>query len=244
MIFIVTDFGLAGPYTGQMKAVLATQAPGVPVIDLFADIPAFNPKAAAYLLGAYAPFQPAGSTFLCVVDPGVGSERRPVVLEADGRFYVGPDNGLFSQIIRRAGSCRAWRIDWQPPGLSVSFHGRDLFAPIAARLATAAAFARGEIDPSSLDRPDWPDDLAEVVYHDHYGNVMTGLRAETIPAGSRLCAGGRTIPAARTFSAVPKGDAFWYRNSNGLAEIAVNQGAAAALEGLAVGSAVRIVTAA
>jgi S-adenosylmethionine hydrolase len=240
MIFIVTDFGLAGPYTGQMKAVLAVNAPGLPVIDLFADIPAFNPKAAAYLLGAYAPFQPAGSTFLCVVDPGVGSERRPVAVEADGQFFVGPDNGLFCQIVRRASARRAWRIDWQPSEMSVSFHGRDLFAPIAARLATAKPFERSEIDPATLDRPEWPNDLPEVIYHDHYGNVMTGMRAQTLPAGTRLLAGGNTIPPARTFSAVPKGEAFWYGNSNGLAEIAVNQGRAAELVGLAVGAPVGV----
>ncbi|WP_445678618.1 SAM hydrolase/SAM-dependent halogenase family protein [Radicibacter daui] len=242
MIFIATDFGLAGPYTGQMKAVLAAAAPGVPVIDLFADIPAFNHKAAAYLLGAYAPFQPADSTFLCVVDPGVGSSRAPVAVEADSRFFVGPDNGLFSQIIRRADACRAWRIDWQPPGMSVSFHGRDLFAPIAARLATKMPFERSEIDPATLDRPDWPDDLAEVIYHDHYGNVMTGLRTHTVPAGARLIAGGKFLPPAHTFSSVPQGEAFWYGNSNGLAEIAVNQGRAGDLAGLAVGDPIRIVT--
>ena len=102
MIVLFTDFGLQGPYTGQMKAVLHQMAPGIAIIDLFADAPAGNPKASAYLLAAYAQWFAAGTTFLCVVDPGVGGARPPVVVEADGRWYVGPGNGLFELIERRA----------------------------------------------------------------------------------------------------------------------------------------------
>ena len=102
MIALFTDFGLHGPYTGQMKAVLHQMAPGVPVIDLFADAPAGNPKAAAYLLAAYAAWFPTGTIFLCVVDPGVGGERPPLIIEADERWYVGPGNGLFELVQRRA----------------------------------------------------------------------------------------------------------------------------------------------
>src|SRR2546430_2875255 len=93
MIVLFTDFGLEGPYTGQMKAVLHQMAPGIPAIDLFADAPAGNPKAAAYLLAAYAQWFAAGTTFLCVVDPGVGGPRPPVMLEAHRRWDVGPRNG-------------------------------------------------------------------------------------------------------------------------------------------------------
>src|SRR5713226_6592440 len=141
MIVLFTDFGLHGPYTGQMKAVLHRMAPGTPVIDLFADAPAGNPKASAYLLAAYAAWFPAGTVFLCVVDPGVGGTRPPVMLEADGRRYVGPGNGLFELVERRAGQTRRFDIDWKPERLSASFHGRDLFAPVAAMLA------RGEPPP-------------------------------------------------------------------------------------------------
>jgi S-adenosylmethionine hydrolase len=105
MIVLFTDFGLQGPYTGQMKAVLHQMAPGLSIIDLFADAPAGNPKAAAYLLAAYAQWFAAGTTFLCVVDPGVGGARPPVILEADGRWYVGPGNGLL-ELIERRDACR------------------------------------------------------------------------------------------------------------------------------------------
>ena len=90
MIALFTDFGLHGPYTGQMKAVLHQMAPGIPAIDLFADAPVGNPKASAYLLAAYAGWFPAGIVFLCVVDPGVGGARPSIILEADGGWYVGP----------------------------------------------------------------------------------------------------------------------------------------------------------
>ena len=103
MIVLFTDFGLHGPYTGQMKAVLHQWAPGIPVVDLFADAPVGNPKASAYLLAAYAVWFPAGTVFLCVVDPGVGGMRPAIILKADGRWYVGPGNGLFELVQRRAG---------------------------------------------------------------------------------------------------------------------------------------------
>src|SRR5881409_233501 len=99
MIVLFTDFGLAGPYTGQVHAVLQESAPGVPAIQLFADAPAGQPKPAAYLLAAYATWFPAGTIFLCIVDPGVGSARRGLIVEAAQRHYVGPDNGLFELVL-------------------------------------------------------------------------------------------------------------------------------------------------
>ena len=241
MIVLFTDFGLQGPYTGQMKAVLHQTAPGISIIDLFADAPAGNPKASAYLLAAYAQWFAAGTTFLCVVDPGVGGAHPPVILEADGRWYVGPGNGLFELIERRAATARSWDIDLKPRRLSASFHGRDLFAPVAAMLA------RGEPPPGrprkddADRRRDWPDDLAEIVYVDHFGNAMTGLRAATLAPNDKLAAAGRVLERARTFGDRPPGAPFWYENSNGLAEIAVNQGRADRDLGLAIGSPVEIV---
>jgi hypothetical protein len=241
MIAVFTDFGLHGPYTGQMKAVLHLSAPGVPVIDLFADAPVANPKASAYLLAAHAAWFPAGTIFLCVVDPGVGGARPTIIVEADGRWYVGPGNGLFELVQRRAKAVRRWDIDWTPEHLSASFHGRDLFAPVTAMLG------RGEPPPGrpradNADRcPDWPDDLAEIVYVDHYGNAMTGLRAAMLPAGGRLGVAGHVLERARTFGDLPVGAPLWYENSNGLAEIAVNQGRADRTLGLSVGSPVEIV---
>ena len=241
MIAVFTDFGLHGPYTGQMKAVLHRMAPGTPVIDLFADAPVGNPKASAYLLAAYAPWFPAGTIFLCVVDPGVGGTRPPLIVEADGRWYVGPGNGLFELVQRRAGAVRCWDIDWRPEHVSASFHGRDIFAPVAARLAQGETPTGRRREADADRRADWPDDLPEVVYVDHFGNAMTGLRAATLPAEARLVAGHQVLERARTFGDRPPGAAFWYENSNGLAEIAVNLGRADRDLGLEIGSLVEIV---
>ncbi|HEX6979428.1 MAG TPA: SAM-dependent chlorinase/fluorinase [Alphaproteobacteria bacterium] len=242
MIVLFTDFGIAGPYIGQVKAVLHREAPNVPVIDLCADAPTCDPKASAYLLAALAAWFPAGATFVAVVDPGVGGPRAPLALEADGRSFVGPDNGLFELVMRRATRLHAQEIAWRPPALSHSFHGRDLFAPIAARIA-ARTLSPDMLKPAEPTRmPEWPDDLAEIVYIDHYGNAMTGIRANRLPATARLVIGGRTLPHARTFVDVEAGRAFWYENSNGLVEIAVNQGRADTTLGLAIGTPVSIRT--
>lgn len=243
MIVLFTDFGLAGPYTGQMKAVLHRDAPGVPVVDLFADAPATDPQKSAYLLAAYAPSMPAGSIFLCVVDPGVGGDRLPLIARAGGRLFVGPGNGLFELCLRRHDDAACWRIDWRPATLSASFHGRDLFAPVAAALAGSKAPAA--FGPALADgvarQPDWPDDLPAIVYLDSYGNAMTGLRAAALPPGVSLRVGAEIrVRRARTFADQPPGAAFWYENANGLAEIAVNRGRAAALPGMVLGAAVAI----
>jgi S-adenosylmethionine hydrolase len=242
LIVLFTDFGLHGPYAGQMKAVLHQMAPGTSIIDLFADAPVGNPKASAYLMAAYAAWFPVGTIFLCVVDPGVGGARPPIILEADGCWYVGPGNGLLELVQRRAREARSWHIDWKPERLSASFHGRDLFAPVAAMLA------RGEPPPSRScqDRAhrhaDWPDDLREIVYIDHFGNAITGVRAAMLPCDARLAAAGQVLERARTFSDLPAGAAFWYENSNGLAEIAVNLGRADRDLGLGIGNPIEIIS--
>ena len=241
MIALFTDFGLSGPYTGQVKAVLARQAPGVPVIDLFADLPAGDPKSAAYLLAAYSWWFAPPIVFLTVVDPGVGSARRGVVVEADGRFYVGPENGLFELVLRRAKTVQSWEIVWRPAMLSASFHGRDLFAPVAARLSLAGPDMT-MLRETNIRRVDnWPDELPAIAYIDHFGNAMTGLRTEKISPGARLAVAGRVLQRAATFSEVPRGAAFWYENANGLVEIAVKTGRADDTLGLAVGSQVVVI---
>ena len=242
MLVLFTDFGLEGPYTGQMTAVLQQAAPAVPVVSLFADLPAGQPKPAAYLLAAYAAWFAAETVFLCVVDPGVGSDRGALIVEADGRFYVGPDNGLFEIVRRRAARSRVWQIAWQPPALSASLHGRDLFAPVAARLARSETPDSLGRQTQAMPQPGWPDDLAEIVYIDRYGNAMTGLRGETVAPSARLLGGGRELARAETFSTVPQGAAFWYVNSNGLVEIAINQGRADRVLNLTIGTSIEIVS--
>lgn len=235
MILLFTDFGLEGPYIGQVEAVLRQQAPGVPVINLFADLHPFDTRSAAYLLPSYVTHFLPGSICLCVVDPGVGSERPGVAVMADHRWYIGPNEGLFALLARRAQSAECWQL---PPAehASASFHGRDVFAPQAARLARGLPPSGERVDASLLERPDWPDDLAQVVYIDRYGNAITGLRAAAIADDAKIRVNGQTISRATTFSDVSAGAAIWYANSNGMVELAVNRGHAAATFPLAVGS--------
>ncbi|TWB38111.1 hypothetical protein FBZ90_113104 [Nitrospirillum pindoramense] len=280
MIFLYTDFGWSGPYVGQMRAALVARAPaGTPIIDLMHDAPAFDPLAAGRLLAAILPATLAAlplvtipAVFLAVVDPGVGTHRRPLAIRLSGKlgrpvWLVGPDNGLFQPVIHdtiaTGGLAEAWEITWRPPVLSVSFHGRDLFAPVAARVAEGR-------DMGDWARPLAVDDLADdlagaapsgergegdtvgngrILYIDGYGNGWTGLRPTGALDGSvapdaRLWVGGpeggRAVEPARTFGAVPQGAAFWYVNSSGLVEIAVNQGRADEALGFTLGSPVGV----
>ncbi len=189
MIVLFTDFGATGPYVGQVKAVLAREAAGLPVIDLLHEAPAMNPRASAYLLAALAPSVKGDAVFMGVVDPGVGTARRALALKADGRWFVGPDNGLLDIVGMRAQAAEWWEIQWRPAELSATFHGRDLFAPVAARLARGEAPAGARCD-SPVPSRNWPADLAEVVYLDPYGNAATGLRSKIVGPEVVLVQGG------------------------------------------------------
>lgn len=234
MIVLLTDFGLHGPYTGIMKSILAQHAPGVPVIDLFADLPAQQIRCGAHLLAAYRAEFPAETIFLCVVDPGVGStQREPVILRADHQWYVGPDNGLFDVVAARSTCLDGWRIRWRPQRLSDTFHGRDLFAPVAAMLA-AGEFPESESYGFQVS-PEMGADLPQIIYVDHFGNLMTGIRAANLGEREGITFRGEPVPRARTFSDVAEGTPLCYENAAGLLELAVNCGRAAEYFGASVG---------
>ena len=240
MILLFTDYGQRGPYVAQVTAALRRAAPAVDVIALMSDAPSYHPRAAACLLAAYAPEFPPGSVFLCVVDPGVGTARGAAILRADRRWYVGPDNGLFEMIIRRAGRAQWWSLPAPEGPIPATFHGRDWFAGAAARLARGAAPPGRQGSAAPARRPDWPDDLSEIIYIDGFGNAMSGMRACHIDRDTKVIVQQHTIRWARTFGDVPLGAPFWYENANGLLEIAVNQGSAARLLALDEGSPIEL----
>jgi S-adenosyl-L-methionine hydrolase (adenosine-forming) len=241
MIFLFTDFGAADLYVGQVKATLHQYAPDAPVIDLLHEAPPFNVKASAHLLAALAARLPAGSVTMAVVDPGVGSSRKPVAVLADERWFVGPDNGLISVVAARAGRSEIFTIGWKTKNLSASFHGRDLFAPVAAMLGRGDRQGAGLAKAARLEENfGGEEDLPEVIYVDHYGNAMTALRAGSLAQNAQIVVEGRRISRSRVFSDVPPGECFWYENSLGLAEIAANGADAAALLGLRVGKSVSL----
>ena len=258
MIVLFTDFGLEGPYTGQVKAVLYRTVPGVPVVELFADAPAGRPKPAAYLLATYGIWFPPGTVLLAVIDPGVGTERAALIIEAEGRWYVGPDNGLFELVIRRAATARTWEIARPAGPFSASFHGRDLFAPAAAHLAAGVPLdALGPpLAADALARLDLPEPEvgesrihATVLYIDRFGNVQLNLtrehlqRAEVTPGTVvevELALDRYYAVAARTFADARKGDVILYEDAYKNIALAISGGNAAELFAAAPGQEVRI----
>ena len=239
MIVLFTDYGLQGPYIGQIEAVLSHESSKSTVINLFADLPRQNSKAAAYLLASYAPEFPVGSIFFCVVDPGVGSfDDNPVVMRVDNRWFAGPDNGVFDILVRRSKKTECWKIHWRPEKLSSSFHGRDLYAPVCAMIANGIDIPGEKIQWQ--DQHQWLDELNEVIYIDTFGNCMTGMTATSKNKNAILHICGKELNYANTFSAMAEGEAFWYENSNGLVEIAVNKGSAEKLLKLSIGSTIEV----
>lgn len=234
MIFLFDDFGTADLYVGQVKARLHAIAPSVPVVDLLHDAPNFDVVSAAHLLAALSLQLPRGVVVQAVVDPGVGGPRRAVAVQADKRWYVGPDNGLLAIVAARADQCAYHEIVWHPPRLSATFHGRDLFAPVTARIACGKDDTDTLATCTGLDIRLPADDLARIIYVDHYGNLMTGLRGTVLGTDSLLKVGGRLLRYARIFDEVMPGTPFWYVNSLGLVEIAVSRGSAAAMLGRAL----------
>lgn len=221
-----------------MEAVLYRISPQTRVINLLSDAPSENPELSSYLLAALRHSFPAGSIFLAVIDPGVGGDRLPVVLSADGQFFVGPDNGLFNTTALHSDHSEWHQIIWRQVNCSASFHGRDLFAPVAANLANKSA--EGMLSPVlPRDLSKWKADLAKIIYFDHYGNAMTGLSYDDAYAGKQLAVNATLAEQGDTFCSVKKGEVVWYCNSCGLVEIAVNQGNAREQLKLQLGEVIR-----
>ena len=242
MIVLFTDFGADDIYVGQVKAVLREHLPaGAVIIDLLHSVPNFHVRAGAHLLAALQSQFPMETVFLTVVDPGVGTDRDAVILEADNKWYIGPDNGLLSVVAARATKKHNRRIVWRPPSLSSSFHGRDLFAPVAAWIARGDPPIDAIEETGGLQVRLGADDLSEVIYIDHYGNALTGLRAHNVPRSAAIATCDYRASYARVFAEAPTGSAFWYENSIGLVELAAKGASAARLLGIGVGDPVRVV---
>ena len=232
-LVLFSDYGWNGPYVGLLHAAIRRELPDARIIDLQHDAPAFFPRGAGILLAAQLHWLPPGSVVVAVVDPGVGTARRGLIVDFGGYTLVGPDNGLFAPLL--AGADRVRTIGWQPAGMSATFHGRDWFAPVAARVATGAEIETADIHAAQCVGFDWPASLYEIIYADTFGNLMTGVPGAPVPTDRVLSLEGHEIGYARTFGEVPPGAPMWHVNSLGLLELAVNQGSAAALLGLSPG---------
>ena len=227
IITLTTDFGTRDGYVGAMKGVIARRAPDATVIDLAHDIPPGDIAHAAWVVSTSAPEFPWGAVHVVVVDPGVGGTRRGVIASAAGQWYVGPDNGVFGYVTNR--HTQAWVIDERQLGQGVSrtFHGRDVFAPVAVSLALGEPATRwGQPYQLSGELP-WgprPERQGRVVHIDRFGNLITDLpRAE---AGVAVAIEGHTIAMHSTFEDVPSGGLLAYIGSARTVEIAVRDGRA------------------
>lgn len=247
---LLTDFGTTDGYVAAMKGVLASMAPGAALDDASHEVPRGDPLAAALSLERYWRLYPEGTVHLVVVDPGVGTRRLALALEADGRFVVAPDNGVISRVVAGAGAWRAVVVEEEGvPGVhpSRTFHGRDVFAPAAGRLAAGRSLeSLGEPLPGpvllSLPEPvrEGTEVRGEVLVVDRFGNLVTNIPGSWAPAGAGVRVGSRRLSLLPSYGHASPGDLLALVNSDGRVEVAVRDGSAAALLGVGAGEPVRI----
>ncbi|HEY7681854.1 MAG TPA: SAM-dependent chlorinase/fluorinase [Gemmatimonadales bacterium] len=246
IITLLSDYGTTDSYVGELKGVLLTLAPGVTLVDITHGIAPGDLSAAAYVLSRTWMHYPEGTVHLAVVDPGVGTVRTALAFLARKHFFVGPDNGIFSGILRGA---EVEAVALPTPRLaSPTFHGRDLFAPAAAALARGESLGTLGERFAGIPRrvsgaaPQYEGKMVvgEVVYVDRYGNLITNLTPDIVPAYAVLEAESLVIgPVRATFGDVPSGALLAYVGSGGSVEIAVRDGSAARRLGLGVGGRIR-----
>ena len=252
IITLTTDFGLQDGYVAAMKGVIYSLAPRATLVDLCHLVPPFDVQAASFVLYQAAPYYPPGTVHVVVVDPGVGSSRRGLALVSGQHIFIGPDNGVFTAFINENAAVRQLdNPDLWLPEHSATFHGRDLFAPVAVHLAQGLPLAEcgAEVaDPVRL--PAWEvhhdgDEFAAVVVHiDRFGNAITGLPAVRLaelglgPYSAHL-PGRPPIPVLKTYAEAKKGKVLALAGSTGLLELAVREAAAAEILRLERGAPVR-----
>ncbi|MEH2044291.1 SAM hydrolase/SAM-dependent halogenase family protein [Nostoc sp.] len=238
LVTLLSDFGDRDVYVGIMKGVIAQINPRLTVVDLTHQIPPQDIAAARFsLMNAYAHF-PVGTVHLAVVDPGVGSKRRAIAVEFAQGFLVGPDNGIFSGVLSQSPAIAAVELTnlnyWRTPQPSKTFHGRDIFAPVAANLASGVPFKQlgQQIDPASLvnlDIGNCKQTITGVVgciqYIDHFGNLVSNIPASYVQGKSwYVQVAELSVPGCETYSDVKVGEIIALVGSHGWVEIAINCG--------------------
>jgi len=236
VITLLTDFGTADYYVGAVRGAILSVNPAAVIVDITHEIPPQDVAAGAFtLLAAYKTF-PAGTIHVAVVDPGVGSTRRPIIVSANEQFFVGPDNGLFTYIYDREPSYRTINVTadhFFRREVSTTFHGRDIFAPVGAALSKGIALEEFGVEINDAVRLPSLETPPRIIHIDRFGNCVTNI---TRPVQS-LVINGRTISEFRQFYG--EGDdeslfAIW--GSARFLEISVNGGSAAQVLGVKVGT--------
>jgi S-adenosyl-L-methionine hydrolase (adenosine-forming) len=258
VVALLTDFGLADHYVATMKGVILSQAPATQFVDVTHNIPPQNVRAGAYQLLASFRYHPAGTLFLCVVDPGVGSNRRLLYAEAGGWKFMAPDNGLLSWVFEQQPPSRVFDIS-NPPGLpefpSHTFHGRDILAPVAGRLLNGEpieTFGQAVEGYEKLPFPAvkkvgsfWRGQILAV---DGFGNLVTNIRSEELAALATKAKpwfefkvyAGSIRGLSESYASVEPGKLLALAGSAGFIEISVRDGNAAAETRLAAGDEVQV----
>ena len=252
-VAILTDFGTQDWYVGAMKGVIKGVNPAIPIVDVTHGIPPGDVAAGSFALGQSWFCFPRGTVFLCVVDPGVGTPRAPIAVSAGNSLFVGPDNGLFSQLPSSGRSVRKLENpQFRGPGDSNTFHGRDLFAPAAAWLAAGMVFeeagpALQGLTPLPGQVSDEPLNNPRIVYVDHFGNAITNIPKANLtfqpdPITPRFQVGTKNLPLVKTYGDLSPGEAAGLVGSTGYLELVVNQGSASSLLGLSPGSIFKVLS--
>ncbi|HHB90686.1 MAG TPA: hypothetical protein ENK60_05200 [Anaerolineae bacterium] len=240
-ITLITDFGLADGYVGAMKGVILDILPWSQVVDITHEIAPQNVRQAAFVLYSVAPYFPEGTVHIVVVDPGVGTERRPIVVFTDRAAFVGPDNGVFSWIYRTQKVREIRELTnpyYQRPQVSATFHGRDIFAPFAAHIAAgvpAPSIGPAITDPIQFDIPDpvVQEDgsiRGEVIHIDGFGNIITNITEGMLIEADHWAfelPGMQVVDFRPAYGYVEEGAALALIGSMGYAEIAIRNGHAA-----------------
>ncbi len=258
ILTITTDFGYRDSYVPVMKGVIARIAPDVRVVDVTHDITPQDVMEAAYVLRGVVPHFPSQTVHLVVVDPGVGSKRRCVAVRKKDQRFVGPDNGIFSLLLDGEAPDELVELDraqfWRTNSPSRTFHGRDIFAPVAAHLATGRAIRDVGSPVEALERLQWALPIHDeqgiqgwVVHIDHFGNCITNISRQTFEVSRRgrdmKCFVGNGIlrDVATTYGDVAIGEPLVLFDSSDHLEIAVNSGNAAQLFDIQRGAAVNVI---
>lgn len=255
LIALLTDFGSSDWFVASMKGIIKRIDPKADIVDITHEIKPGGIRDAAFALMACYQSFPPGTVFVVVVDPGVGSSRDAIGARAGDYYLVGPDNGVLSFILHRQPDVTVWKIEnetWFHTPVSTTFHGRDIFAPVAAHLS------KGE-PPGEMGSPayehvslDWPEIhatevsvICSIIYIDRFGNAFSNcdtgfLHRLSTPPSRILIPDGRPIPICSYYREQPKGKPLGLINSSGFLEIAVNGGNAAKLLNLKIGSAIEV----
>jgi S-adenosylmethionine hydrolase len=245
LITLTTDFGLADPYVAEMKGVILSISPHSSIVDISHDIEKFNVRMAAYTLASAAPYFSEGTVHVAVVDPGVGMKRRVILIQTQQAFYIGPDNGVLVLAARSQGIEHVFKITnprFKLPVVSNTFHGRDIFAPVAAHLSKGVQPAEFGPEIQRISRAPFARIvrgknmlIGEVLHTDGFGNVITNFpRDELQSTGAKsridvkLKSRKMTLKLCKSYAEVNKKEALAMVGSHGFLEISVNQGDAAA----------------